>query len=77
MKITRIETTIIPNTEHGRKYADEFCGKLKVQGAFIGRVTMADEIIVDAKYQMNVREPAEYNANTDRASGLTWIRKHP
>ena len=70
MKITKIETTIIPNTEHGQKFADEYCGKLKVQGAFVGRVTKSDEIIVDAKYTLSVKVPAEYKC---KCGSCKWL----
>lgn len=70
MKITKMETTIIPNTEHGQKFADEYCKKLKVKTAFVSRATGKDGIIVYARYTLSVKEPAEYKC---KCGSCKWL----
>lgn len=56
MTIERYEQTVIPQTEHGRKFAKEYVIRLKMQGSYLGIVENANEIIIRAKYDVSVIE---------------------
>jgi len=56
MTIYRIETTIIPQTIAGRKFADEYEERLRNQGAFYARNEDAETIDITARYQFNLKE---------------------
>lgn len=59
MTIYRIETTIIPQTIAGRKFADEYEERLRNQGAFYARNEDAETIDITARYQFNLKEDDE------------------
>lgn len=59
MTIYRIETTIIPQTIAGRKFADEYEERLRNQGAFYARNEDAETIDITARYQFNLKEDEE------------------
>lgn len=62
MTIYRIETTIIPQTIAGRKFADEYEERLRNQGAFYARNEDAENIDITARYQFNLIEESEEQA---------------
>ena len=59
MTIYRIETTIIPQTIAGRKFADEYEERLRKQGAFYAKNEDAETIDITARYQFNLKEDEE------------------
>ena len=59
MTIYRIETTIIPQTISGRKFADEYEERLRNQGAFKSRIDGTKTINITANYQFNLIEESE------------------
>jgi len=59
MTIYRIETTIIPQTIAGRKFADEYEERLRNQGAFYARNEDAETIDITARYQFNLKEESD------------------
>ena len=59
MTIYRIETTIIPQTIAGRKFADEYEERLRNQGAFKSRIDGTNKINITASYQFNLKEGEE------------------
>ena len=59
MTIYRIETTIIPQTIAGRKFADEYEERLRNQGAFDSRNEGTTKINIMARYQFNLKEDEE------------------
>lgn len=59
MTIYRIETTIIPQTIAGRKFADEYEERLRNQGAFDSRNEGTATIDITASYQFNLKEESD------------------
>jgi len=59
MTIYRIETTIIPQTIAGRKFADEYEERLRNQGAFDSRNEGTVTIDITASYQFNLIEESD------------------
>ena len=59
MTIYRIETTIIPQTIEGRKFAAEYEERLRNQGAFYARNDDTETIDITARYQFNLKEESE------------------
>jgi hypothetical protein len=59
MTIYRIETTIIPQTIAGRKFADEYEERLRNQGAFDSRNEGTVTIDITASYQFNLIEDSD------------------
>jgi len=59
MTIYRIETTIIPQTIEGRKFADEYEERLRNQGAFYAKNKDAETIDITARYQFNLKEESD------------------
>lgn len=56
MKIEKYETTVIPQTEYGRKFADEYSKRLKEQNAFLEMTYYTDIIQIKAKYHFRIKE---------------------
>ena len=59
MTIYRIETTIIPQTISGRKFAAEYEERLRNQGAFYARNEDTTTINITARYQFNLIEESD------------------
>ena len=59
MTIYRIETTIIPQTIEGRKFAAEYEERLRNQGAFYARNEDTETIDITARYQFNLKEESD------------------
>ena len=59
MNITRYEKTIIPQTMFGRDFADEYEKRLREQYAFIGRSEDTQAIVIEAKYQFDIKEQTD------------------
>ena len=59
MTITRLETSIIPNTLKGRQFADQYESWLKANGCFIRREEDTISITIYAKYPFEIKEVGE------------------
>lgn len=56
MRVKRIEQTIIPRTKEGHKFADEYCARLKSQGAYKMSECYLEEITITAEYFFEVKD---------------------
>ena len=56
MKIVKQETTIIPQSFEGIKFAEEYEERLKKQGAFRGRNEDTQVIIIKSEYVFGLVE---------------------
>ena len=56
MRIKRIEQTIIPRTEKGHKFAEEYCERLKSQGAYKMAEVDLDDITITAEYFLEIKD---------------------
>lgn len=56
MEMTRREQTILPQTSYARRFANEYCEKLKRQNAFVDRKDSAVDIVIEAQYHFNISE---------------------
>lgn len=56
MTITRIETTIIPHTVEGKKFAEEYAKRLKKQNCLCGYEEDTVYISITAKYILNLKK---------------------
>ena len=54
MEIVRIETTVIPCTDEGRKFAEDYIKRLNAQGALRGCKKDAGQIVITAKYYLKL-----------------------
>ena len=59
MSITRIESTLIPNTLDGKAFAKEYQERLKQQGAFRKWQEDSTSIIITAEYYFEVMAGTE------------------
>ena len=55
MLITRMETTLIPQTLEGRKFAEEYAKRLKEQNALCGYEEDSVNISISAKYYFDLK----------------------
>ena len=69
MTIYRIETTIIPQTIEGRKFADEYEERLRNQGAFYARNEDTETIDITARYQFNLKEESDSDGSQGSRMG--------
>ncbi len=56
MDLTRIESTLIPNTMEGQAFAKEYQEKLRQQGAFRRWEEDSTSIIITAEYHFHVTD---------------------
>ena len=56
MKVTRFETTIYPNTEQGKKLADEYQKKMEEQSIIVRRKSDTQSIALTLGYQFEVAD---------------------
>ena len=59
MTITRIESTLIPNTLEGKAFAKEYQDRLKQQGAFRKWQEDSTSIIITAEYHLDLKAETE------------------
>lgn len=59
MNITRLETTIIPQTLEGQKFAYEYEKRVREQGALIARMEDPISITIKAEYHLTIKEQNE------------------
>lgn len=56
MTIYRSETTHIPQSYNGRRFAEEYIERLKEQGAFKERKDTSQFVSIHAEYTFNIEE---------------------
>lgn len=54
MTIVQYERTVIPNTEQGRKFAEEY--KAKLYGAFRGEEIGTESIAIKSEHTWHIKE---------------------
>ena len=59
MNITRLESTLIPNTLEGKAFAAEYQKRLRQQGAFRKWQEDSTSIIITAEYHFHVTDDEE------------------
>lgn len=59
MTIYRSETTHIPQSYNGRRFAEEYIERLKEQGAFKERKDTSQFVSIYAEYTLNIEEQKE------------------
>lgn len=59
MTIHRIETTVIPQTNYGRKFAKEYVERLKKQGVSNSMRESTVAIFIEADYWFDLKEEQE------------------
>ena len=65
MKITRFETTIYPNTEQGKKLADEYQKKMEEQSIFGRREKDSQTITLTLGYQFEIADAEVEDADSN------------
>lgn len=56
MRVRRIEQTIIPRTKKGQQFAEEYCERLKRQGAYRQVECNFDHITITAEYFLEIKD---------------------
>lgn len=54
--IIRFESTIVPMSEAGRRFADEYAKRLKEQGAFEDMTERYGHIVIKARYELDLED---------------------